>query len=231
VAARHWNTIEREGVSFSHRSEFVLIGTMNPEEGDLRPQILDRFPLCARVETVSDPRLREEIVRRNLLFEKDPGELARLFAPEQARLRETIARARAEVGNIVAPPALLRATATACSSLKVDGQRPDIVIIKTAGALAALNGAAEVGPAHLLMAAELALNHRTRDGGLLDPPSREDIHEAFRKGMAAAPADLEPHRAVRKELGALGELAEPEPDPVQASGSRAREGETARKKA
>lgn len=246
AAAGHWTVIEREGVSFSHPSDFVLVGTMNPEEGDLRPQILDRFPLCARIETVRDPVLRAEIVRRNLLFERDPAGLHAHFAQEEAVLREVILRAREEVKRVRVEESVLDAVARAASDLKVDGQRPDIVIVKTALAIAAIAAAsarpgAADGPTrverdHVLLAAELALNHRTRDGGLLDPPTREEIRDTFRRAFegpafrvaAGSPSGVEMN-AVHKQIGSFLRLVVPADGPAD-SGSESAPGGSAAKK-
>jgi Mg-chelatase subunit ChlI len=193
AAASHWSAIEREGVSLSHPAEFVLVGSMNPEEGELRPQILDRFPLCARLETIREPAQRVEIIRRNLLFERDPAAFVGHFAQEEAELKRILHQARVQAGRIGLEERWLVVIASACAALKVDGQRPDIVIVKTAQAIAALAGREALQPEDVLMAADLALNHRTRDGGLLDPPTTEEIVDAFRKemrpaGVADAPA-------------------------------------------
>ena len=175
VAASHWNRIEREGVSIAHPAEFVLVGTMNPEEGDLRPQILDRFPLSARITTIHDPAQRAEIVRRNLAFELDPRALHQRFAPDTARRREAIVEGRQRLASIPIDDDLLLGIATSCAALKVDGQRPDIVIARTARAIAALAGRERILADDVLIAAEAALGHRTRDGGLLEPPAAEEV--------------------------------------------------------
>jgi Mg-chelatase subunit ChlI len=202
AAAGHWNTIEREGISISHPTEFVLVGTMNPEEGELRPQILDRFPLCARVESIRDPELRVEIIKRNLLFERDPSRFCLAFAEQESRLRGIIDTARTMLASVPVDPIWLVSIASACAELKVDGQRPDIVIVKTAHAIAALDGRAAIGPSDILMASELALNHRTRDGGLLDPPATDEILSVVRKNLEGVrPGDGAEDR--RLELDAL----------------------------
>ena len=187
AAASHWSRIEREGVSVSHPAEFVLVGTMNPEEGDLRPQILDRFPLSVKVETIREPAERVEIVRRNLAFERDPEAFRERFAGETEALRRRILAAREVLPAIELADDLLLGVATACAELKVDGQRPDIVIMKAARAVAALAGEMRITADGVLIAAEAALGHRTRDGGLLEPPSREEIREQFGRALGARP--------------------------------------------
>ncbi len=197
AAASHWSTIEREGISISHPAEFVLVGTMNPEEGELRPQILDRFPLCAKVKSVADPEQRVEIIKRNLLFERNPEEFYRIFRTEEEDLRKVIADARSLLGETEVDERFLYAIAAACAELKVDGQRPDIIMVKTAQTIAALGRRALVKGEDILVAAELTLNHRTRDGGALDPPSPEVISAIFGKYLKKiAPASVS---AAKKE--------------------------------
>lgn len=193
AAASHWNTIEREGVSVSHPAGFVLVGTMNPEEGDLRPQILDRFPLCVRIETVKDLEQRVQIVRANLMFEDRPEEFFKLYESQSQALKAAIVTARAMLPQVTAGDQAVEAVARSCAELKVDGQRPDIVIIKTALTLAALNGRIQTAREDIMLAAELALVHRTRDGGLLEPPTSEEIASSFGKHASAVPSakDLE----------------------------------------
>jgi len=191
AAALHWNAIEREGVSVSHPAEFVLVGTMNPEEGDLRPQILDRFPLCVKILSVTDPVDRVEIVKRNLLFENDPAGFEKKFAAEEEKIRETIIRGIALLPGVKISDEMIFSVAQSCAELKVDGQRPDIVIVKTAITLAALAGRTEVNAQDIRLASELSLIHRTRDGGLLEPPTAEEIQETLNRQigkMAQKPA-------------------------------------------
>jgi Mg-chelatase subunit ChlI len=181
AAASHWSTIERESISVSHPSEFVLVGTMNPEEGELRPQILDRFPLCARVRSITDPDLRVQIVKANLLYEEDPGEFRRLYEEKEGEIRAEIVAARSRLPNVEVEDRWLYAIAESCSELKVDGQRPDIIIARTARTLAALSGREKVSDGDVLLSADLALNHRTRDGGALEPPNSELIRGVFER--------------------------------------------------
>ena len=198
AAASPWNTIEREGISVSHPDEFILVGTMNPEEGELRPQILDRFPLCVKVGTVTDPDQRVEIVKRNLLFEADPDRFVRAFEKDEQAVADIMARAKKLLPDVVLDEYLLYAIAGACGELKVDGQRPDIVIVKTALTIAALDGRKEVAEEDVLMAAEFTLSHRTRDGGLLEPPSLDDITAAFTGGFEKGAKKAEEAGSTRK---------------------------------
>jgi len=189
AAASPWNTIEREGISISHPADFILVGTMNPEEGELRPQILDRFPLCIHVASIYDARLRVEIVKRNLLYENNPDKFFTLFEKDEAALRQVILKAREILPGVRMDESYLYIIAEACGELKVDGQRPDIVIVKTAQTIAAIDGRSSVAEHDILLAAELALSHRTRDGGLLEPPTADEINRVFSKFFHAAAAD------------------------------------------
>lgn len=183
AAASHINIIEREGVSITHRSDFVLIGSMNPEEGELRPQILDRFPLAVKVETITDPAKRAEIVKRNLLFEDDYKAYLSEFSDQQEKVRNSIPQARKKLGDVTVTDEQILSVSSACGELKVDGQRPDIVIIKTARTLAALRDSNYVTNADIEEASTLALIHRTRDGGLLGPPEEEEILQVLSKHL------------------------------------------------
>lgn len=204
AAASHWSRIEREGVSISHPAEFVLVGTMNPEEGDLRPQILDRFPLSVKVETIREPAQRVEVVRRNLEFERDPEAFHARYAAQTAELRERVLEARRRREEILLDDNLLLRVSTACAGLKVDGQRPDIVIVKTARAVAALAGQPRVTGEDVAIAAQAALGHRTRDGGLLEPPSREEILDHFGRLASSLPSRVEATEHKRPSIPAGG---------------------------
>jgi magnesium chelatase subunit D len=181
AAATKINVIEREGISISHPSDFVLIGTMNPEEGELRPQLLDRFPLHVNVGTGYTIDERMELVRRNLSFEEDPDAFRETWLAAQDSLREKIISARGLLAEVSLPESKLKAVAMACDALEVDGVRPDIIISKAAITNAALEGRTEVNLEDLKIASQLALSHRTRRGGLLEPPSAEDIERAITK--------------------------------------------------
>ncbi|MFX1481725.1 MAG: ATP-binding protein [Promethearchaeota archaeon] len=186
AAATKINVIEREGISIAHPSDFVLIGTMNPEEGELRPQLLDRFPLHVVVGSNHTIEERMELVRRNLDFEDDPQEFRRAWEREQAKLREKIQNAQELLSKVVLPESHLRAIAMACDALEVDGVRPDIIISKAAITHAALEGRTEVTLEDMKLASQLALSHRTRRGGLLEPPSPADVDQAITKAAEVA---------------------------------------------
>lgn len=155
-------TVERDGVSHVEESSFVLVGTMNPEEGELRPQLLDRFGLAVDVSASRDPDTRVEILRRRLSYESDPHAFAARWALADGDLRDRLARARAVVGGIPLDDVHLARIASLCADFDVDGMRADLVIARTARAHAAWRGAAEIDGEDIRVAAELALPHRRR---------------------------------------------------------------------
>jgi magnesium chelatase subunit D len=179
VVASGWNIVERETISVAHPSRFLLVGTMNPEEGELRPQLLDRFPLSATAASVRNEELRAEIVKRNLEFEEDPDGFRAKYEPMQEELRRRIIEARSMLSKVLIPNSIVRLVARLCISLDVDGHRPDIVILKTAKTLAAFEKKPIIDASHVRRAALLALMHRTRSGGFKEPASREEILKTF----------------------------------------------------
>jgi Mg-chelatase subunit ChlD len=152
---------------------------MNPEEGELRPQLLDRFPLSVMVERIDSVKDRIEIVKRNMEFEANPEKFYEKYTPSQKELRDRIVKARNVLKEVVIPENLFEGISQACLDLKVDGLRPDIVIAKAASALAAFENRREVTLNDVLVAAELALSHRTREGGFLEPATPQEITEFF----------------------------------------------------
>ncbi len=186
AAATKINVIEREGISIAHPSDFVLIGTMNPEEGELRPQLLDRFPLHVAVGSHHSVEDRMQLVRRNLAFEEDPEKFRDSWDSQQSELREQIIRAKELIRNVVLHDTHLRAIAMACDALEVDGVRPDIIISKAAITNAALDGRKEVNLDDMKLASQLVLSHRTRRGGLLEPPTPDDVDKAITKAAEVA---------------------------------------------
>jgi Mg-chelatase subunit ChlI len=179
AAASGWNTVEREGVSVSHPSRFILIGTMNPEEGELRPQLADRFSLHISIGGIYDEAQRVEIIRRNLEFGEDPVGFTKRWRDEQEGLRKKITGARGLVGVVEAPEPMMRAVASACIRLHVDGHRPDISTIRAAKALAALEGRRAVTAEDIMRSAVMAVGYRTRGFGFEEPAKPEEIREAF----------------------------------------------------
>ena len=161
--------VEREAISVSHPARFLLVGTMNPEEGELRPQLLDRFGLSVDVAASTDPAQRVEVVRRRLAFDADPDAMRARFAADEATLAQRVAGARDRVGRIVLDERTLLLIAGICARLGVDGMRADIVCAQAARALAALDGEDAVGEEHVRRAARLALAHRRRRGPLEAP--------------------------------------------------------------
>jgi magnesium chelatase subunit D len=161
--------VERDGMSASHDARFLLVGTMNPEEGELRPQLLDRFGLSVEVAGSADPTVRVEIIRRRLAFDADPAGFAERFGAAEAATAARIATARTLLASITLDDRTLLLIAHTCAALNVDGMRADITTARTAKALAALDATTEVTPDHVKRAALLALAHRRRRGPL-DPP-------------------------------------------------------------
>ncbi len=162
AAAMGVNIIEREGVSYSHPSSFILVGTMNPEEGELRPQLLDRFGLCAEIEGINDAEARVEIVRRRMDYEANPDGFARKWENEEEKIRETIIRAKELLPSVNVKDDMLKLIAQICIDMAVDGHRADIAMMKTAVAIAAFHERNEATEEDVKEAAELVLPHRMR---------------------------------------------------------------------
>ncbi len=162
AAALGTNYVERDGVSVRHAARFLLVGTMNPEEGELRPQLLDRFGLTVEATAPRDPATRAEVVRRRIAFDAAPGELAARFAGQEAELAAAITAARERLPSVALGDAALERIATVCASFDVDGLRADIVIARTAIAHAAWSGRDTVTREDIRVAARLALPHRRR---------------------------------------------------------------------
>ncbi len=162
AAASGTHRVEREGLSVAHPARFVLVGTMNPEEGDLRPQLLDRFGLAVDITSPRDPALRATIVRRRIAFDADPEAFVSLWAPEEQRLGERISAARSLLPGVRVDEPLLDLITRICVAYEVDGLRADIVIYKAAAAIAAYDGRDAVTVADVRAAAALALPHRRR---------------------------------------------------------------------
>ncbi|AXE25858.1 putative cobaltochelatase [Streptomyces globosus] len=175
--------IEREGVSVRHAARFMLVGTMNPEEGELRPQLLDRFGLTVEVAASRDPQQRVEVVRRRLAFEDDPAGFAGRWAGEEAEVRARVIAARALLPQVRLGDTALLQIAAACAGFEVDGMRADIVMARTATALAAWAGRTAVRKEDVRQAALLALPHRRRrnpfDAPGLDEARLDEILDGF----------------------------------------------------
>ena len=162
VAATGRNRVEREGVSAEHPARFVLVGSGNPEEGELRPQLLDRFGLCVEVETVRDLESRVLIVEHREAFDEDPTAFRSSRQGEQARLRRRVTRAAGLYADVKVPRPVLRQVAELCLRLGADGHRGELTVTRAARAHAALEGRREVTPADVRRVATLALRHRLR---------------------------------------------------------------------
>ena len=163
-AAMGVNIVEREGISFAHPSRFILVGTMNPEEGDLRPQLTDRFALSVDIRGIRDARDRVAIIERNFAFEADPEAFSKQWEPMEKELADQITKARTLVDKVTYSSRDLIAIASLTSSLNVDGHRADIVILKAARAQAAFEGRKQINDMDIALAAELALPHRIKRG-------------------------------------------------------------------
>ncbi|KAF0096068.1 MAG: magnesium chelatase subunit I [Puniceicoccaceae bacterium 5H] len=161
-AAMGVNTIEREGISFSHQARFTLVGTMNPEEGELRPQLLDRFGLCVTIEGLREPEHRVEIIRRRMAFEANPEGFTAQWALESERLTQRIAEASQRLPQVEAGDDVLEQIVRRSLEMGVDGHRSDIVMLKASKTLAAWHERTEVTADDIAEAAELALPHRVR---------------------------------------------------------------------
>ncbi|MEM2093876.1 MAG: ATP-binding protein [Candidatus Bathyarchaeia archaeon] len=183
AAASGWNIVEREAVSIAHPSRFILVGTMNPEEGELRPQLLDRFALHITVKEIMDEKQRVEIIRNNIAFGERPVEFVKSYMKEQEALRRRIQDARKLLEHVKVDDAYLEAVASACISLNIDGHRPDIVTIRAAKTLAAFEGRREVTAHDILQVAEMAIGFRTRREGFDEPATPEEVRKAFTNAL------------------------------------------------
>jgi Mg-chelatase subunit ChlI len=192
-AAMGVNVVEREGISFSHPARFILVGTMNPEEGDLRPQLLDRFALCVDMRGIADPRQRVAIVERRVAFEQEPEGFYEEWQMREDQLTLEIAAARARLSQVVHTQRDLYTIAQLTTSFKVDGHRADIVILKTARAHAAWQGRLAINESDILLAAELALPHRLKRQPFEDAAMDSgQLEERLRKARAEAPPEARP---------------------------------------
>jgi magnesium chelatase subunit D len=183
AAAMGASYVEREGVSVRHAARFLLVGTMNPEEGELRPQLLDRFGLTVEVAASREPDQRVEVVRRRLAYDDDPEAFATRWADEESAVRARIVAARELLPSVRLGDGALRQIAATCAAFEVDGMRADIVMARTATALAAWDGRTEVLPEDVRQAALLALPHRRRrnpfDAPGLDEDKLDETLEEF----------------------------------------------------
>ena len=177
-AAMGMNIVEREGILFSHPARFILVGTMNPEEGDLRPQLLDRFALSVEIRGIQDPRQRVMIMERNLAYEHDQEAFYQEWLPKEQDLSHQIEQGRRLVDKVTHTRRDLLSIAELTASLNVDGHRADLVILKAARAQAAFDGRLVVTERDIALAAELALPHRIKRGPFQQSEiTMEDLQE------------------------------------------------------
>lgn len=179
-AASGWNIVERENLSVRHPSRFVLVGTMNPEEGDLRPQLLDRLSLFAQAGNIEDVNDRIRIVELNIRQKNDQISMENDFSADE-EIKSKIEAAQSKLLSIQLSFQSKQLIASLCLALKVDGFRSDIVIARSSRAKAAFDGREEVTAEDILNCAYLTLLHRTREGGMREPPSRLEIDKTFAK--------------------------------------------------
>jgi magnesium chelatase subunit I len=179
VAASGENVVEREGLSVRHPARFVLVGSGNPEEGELRPQLLDRFGLSVEVRTPGDIPTRIEVVKRRDAFERDRAGFAAAWQPAEAALRERILAARARLPGVAVPDAMLEKTAALCIKLGTDGLRAELTLIRAARAFAAYEGLPAIDLASLRTIAPSALRHRLRRDPLDEAGSSARVARAL----------------------------------------------------
>lgn len=193
VAISGINVVEREGIAYRYPARFILVGTMNPEEGDLRPQILDRFGLSVEVGGISDPKERVEVLRRRAEFERDPLGFQALWVEKENELCLKILQAQQLLPAVTVPPVLVELAVEFSLGARVSGHRADVVIVKTAMTIAAYEGRTEVEAEDIKEAAQLVLGHRFREGN----PPREKEED----GPAPGAADGEDEKERRKDEG------------------------------
>lgn len=181
-AAMGVNTVEREGVSYSHPAEFILVGTMNPEEGELRPQLLDRFGLCVAITGIADRNDRVEVVKRWAQYEDDPISFRKQWEEEENKLAKRIVNARELLPRVQISEKILTKIAQVAIEIGVDGHRADLVMMKAAKTMAAYHGRDVVSEEDVLESAELALYHRVRRKPFEDVILDMDLVNAVMRG-------------------------------------------------
>ncbi len=178
VAASGENVVEREGLSVRHPARFVLVGSGNPEEGELRPQLLDRFGLAVDVKTPTDLSMRIDVVRRRDAFERDAAAFTALWTAEDERIRRRLVAARKRLNEVEVPNAILELAAQLCMALGTDGLRGELTLMRAARALAAYDGERTVGQAQLRRVAAPALRHRLRRNPLDEADASARVERA-----------------------------------------------------
>lgn len=177
AAAMGWNHVEREGISVKHPANFILIGTMNPEEGELRPQLLDRFGLCVNMNSVREVAKRKEIIEKNI---QSSSKSEQRDQERDEKIKERITTAKKLLPHVETTASILKLIAITCRELGVDGHRPDIVATLAAKAFTAFDGRRIVRPKDVSIGLHFSLNHRTRKSGELAPPSHKEIGKALK---------------------------------------------------
>ncbi len=185
VAASGENVVEREGLSVRHPARFVLVGSGNPEEGELRPQLLDRFGLCLEIRTPTELAVRIEVVKRRDAYEHDPEAFVAAWRRHDERLRRQIVAGRERLGTVTVSDAVLELAARLCMALGTDGLRGELTLMRTARALAALEGASAVDTGHLRRMAAASLRHRLRRNPLDDTGSTTRVERAVAEVLGA----------------------------------------------
>jgi len=180
-AASGWNTVEREGISIKHPAKFILIGSGNPEEGELRPQLLDRFGMHAEIRTIQDPLLRVRIVEERTSFDQQPQLWHEKYQNEQLLIREKIEKAQLLVDSIKISNEFQLKISQICSELQIEGLRGDLVCTRAAKALTALENRTEVSLTDIERTMTLCLRHRLRRDPMESINSGEKIEAAFKK--------------------------------------------------
>ncbi|MDD5466474.1 MAG: AAA family ATPase [Anaerolineales bacterium] len=205
-AAMGMNIVEREGISFAHPARFILVGTMNPEEGDLRPQLLDRFALSVDIHGIREARERVLIIERNLAYETNADGFRQQWLSQENELSRQIEHARTLVDQVTYTRRDLLSIAALSASLNVDGHRSDLVILKAARAHAAFEGRKAINDRDIALAAELALPHRIKRGPFYQAEiSMEDLQERIEQLQGDASSSGEPQPAPEEKKEAAGE--------------------------
>jgi magnesium chelatase subunit D len=222
VATSGVNRVEREGISHQHPARFVLVGSMNPEEGELRPQLLDRFGLAVEVAASTDPAERAEAVRRRLAFDADPAGFAERWAAEEQALAVRLDETRpAEV-----PDDLLASISALCAELGAEGLRADLVVTRAAAALAGWEGRDEAGAGDVRRVAPLALAHRRRRSPFEDPGvSDDEMTSALDRALGSPPPPAPPTSDPTASGGENGVGTTPVPPPERDGGRQGRQGD------
>jgi magnesium chelatase subunit I len=202
-AASGWNTVEREGISIRHPARFVLVGSGNPEEGELRPQLLDRFGMHAEIRTVKDPDLRVQIVEQRSQFDQDPQTFLQQYQPQQEALQAQVIQAQTNLSQVIIDRALKVQISQVCSELDVDGLRGDLVTNRAAKALTAFEGrtVVEVSDIHRVMT--LCLRHRLRKDPLESIDSGHKVAKVFAQVFGADAVEEANNNATRNGIGQL----------------------------